>query len=236
MGLDIYVGSLTRYYAGDWETILQQIGRTEGMNATTIRATPQPLDRVTDPIEIQRAVDIWRQHLTKGLTSELPNGISWDERAVAPYFTDKPGWKARAALILLAAHAARPGHPRQELKWMNVQKDPAYQSLEADRFVCPFQQVFQPELCLPCDFPFTFRTLDVSGNESVIGSSIELLKQLRELNAATYKASEAQLQQWKHDGPSAQDNFEQESRFGLAIFLHHAQLSVEHRLPMKLDY
>jgi hypothetical protein len=30
MGLDIYVGSLTRYYRRDWETIVQQAGRELG--------------------------------------------------------------------------------------------------------------------------------------------------------------------------------------------------------------
>ena len=27
MGLDVYVGSLIRYYTGNWETIVQQLGR-----------------------------------------------------------------------------------------------------------------------------------------------------------------------------------------------------------------
>jgi hypothetical protein len=30
MGLDVYVGSLTRYYARDWETIVQKWGRESG--------------------------------------------------------------------------------------------------------------------------------------------------------------------------------------------------------------
>ena len=30
MGLDVYVGPLVRYYTGDWQTIVQQLGREAG--------------------------------------------------------------------------------------------------------------------------------------------------------------------------------------------------------------
>ena len=39
MGLDVYVGPLIRYYTGDWETIVQQIGRETGMQKASGRAT-----------------------------------------------------------------------------------------------------------------------------------------------------------------------------------------------------
>ncbi len=96
--------------------------------------------------------------------------------------------------------------------------------------------MFEVELWLPCAFPFTFRAADIAGNEVRFGSSITLLEQLRRLNEESFRADVGTLAQWKFDGAGSQDTFDQTARFGLAMFLHHAQLSTEHRLPMKLDY
>ena len=37
VGLDVYVGPLTRYYLGDWETVVQRLGRERGFPVKTIR-------------------------------------------------------------------------------------------------------------------------------------------------------------------------------------------------------
>ena len=37
MGLDVYVGSFTRYYAGDWKTVVQRYGREEGLKVEVVR-------------------------------------------------------------------------------------------------------------------------------------------------------------------------------------------------------
>jgi hypothetical protein len=52
MGLDIYVGSLTRYYARDWETVVQKHARESGTKLTVERPN-EPPDVVTDPETIR---------------------------------------------------------------------------------------------------------------------------------------------------------------------------------------
>lgn len=37
MGLDVYVGSLTRYHGGDWETVVQQAAREQGIDVHVLR-------------------------------------------------------------------------------------------------------------------------------------------------------------------------------------------------------
>jgi hypothetical protein len=37
MGLDVYVGPLSRYYGSQWETIIQQYGQERGMGVQVIR-------------------------------------------------------------------------------------------------------------------------------------------------------------------------------------------------------
>jgi len=54
MGLDIYVGTLTRYYAGDWQTIVRQSAEGMGMEVQVVRPSV-PADVVTDPAEIRSA-------------------------------------------------------------------------------------------------------------------------------------------------------------------------------------
>ena len=236
MGLDVYVGSLTRYYSGDWETVVARAAREQGMGFEVIRSNPDPPDKIIDPAVISQAVDAWRNSLEKGLGSALPGGLFWDERAQADYFTDKPDWVGYAGLVLLAAHTALPEYPRPKRATAHFDRDAAYQSLAAQEFRCRFFQIFGVEVWLPCSFPFTFIAADPTGSEIQFGSSVTLLEQLRQLNTETYGADAETLARWKFDGAGPEDPFEESAQFGLANFLHHAQLSVEHQLPMKLDY
>jgi len=80
MALDIYVGSLTRYYAQDWETAGARAAREMGASYEVVRAQSQPAeDAVTDPAVIQEAVVGWRASLEAGLRQHLTEGLSWDE-------------------------------------------------------------------------------------------------------------------------------------------------------------
>ena len=79
MGLDIYVGSLTRYYRGDWETVVARTAREQGIGFKVIRTNPEPPEKITDPHVIRDAVDTWRLSLEAGLRQHLPCGLAWDE-------------------------------------------------------------------------------------------------------------------------------------------------------------
>src|SRR5689334_5222627 len=89
VGLDIYVGSLTRYYAGDWELVAQKVAREMGAPLTVIRKH-DPEDAIRDPEQIRPAVLAWRQGLSQALQETLTAPLDWDESPEAPYFTDKP--------------------------------------------------------------------------------------------------------------------------------------------------
>ena len=52
MGLDIYVGSLTRYYAREWESIAQQAAREMGVEFQVIRQHDPP-DAISDSAQIR---------------------------------------------------------------------------------------------------------------------------------------------------------------------------------------
>jgi len=114
MGLDIFVGSYTRYYAGDWETVVQRYGWQNGLPVEGVQRSHGP-DAVTDPEQIRPSIVAWRDQLSAGLGDNLDRPLDWDESASAPYFTDKPAWDGYAALLLWASYADHPDlkNPRE---------------------------------------------------------------------------------------------------------------------------
>src|SRR5206468_184676 len=106
VGLDVYVGTLTRYLVGDWELATERFAREAGIPFQVIR-TNEPEDPVRDPDVVRDAVLDWRTALSEGLGADL----SWAESDAMPYFTDKPDWRGYNSLLLLAAHDEHPGLP-----------------------------------------------------------------------------------------------------------------------------
>lgn len=103
MGWDIYVGTFHRYYAGQWETVIQQMGGQGGMQVQVLRPQPGLLDRLRswfrpkrDPVE---EIERWKRSLSAA--AGVP--LDWNEHPEAEYFTDKPGWESYGALLLWAA-------------------------------------------------------------------------------------------------------------------------------------
>ena len=104
MGLDVYVGSLTRYYVGDWLLIAQQVGEQMDMKVTVVRTEPEPADAITDPAAVLDTALRWQSRLC----GALGGAQAWAERADLPYWTDKPGWDGFGGMVLLAAYDERP--------------------------------------------------------------------------------------------------------------------------------
>src|SRR5688572_30199275 len=165
MGLDIYVGSFTRYFGGDWETIVAKAAREQGMAFHVIRTNPDPPDKITNPAAIRPIVEQWRSGLEQGLRPHLPDGLSWNEEPNSDYFSDKPDWIGYSGLILLGAHTALPKYPPPARATAHFDRNPAFQELGANDFRCPFSQIFEVETWLPCAFSFTFESLDIVGNQ-----------------------------------------------------------------------
>jgi hypothetical protein len=97
MALDVYVGSLTRYYTGDWENVADRTARARG--------SPQPTGRQRDVETVRPAVLAWRDTLATSLGSNVVMGLGldWDEASEAPHFTGRPGWDGFGSLVLWAA-------------------------------------------------------------------------------------------------------------------------------------
>jgi hypothetical protein len=95
MGLDVYVGSLTRYYTGGWETVVQQWGREHGVEVMVVRPD-QGSGRLSSlwgrlfkrngsssEEKTRVAVIRWRGELGRALGGDAGRAVDWDESAAA---------------------------------------------------------------------------------------------------------------------------------------------------------
>lgn len=226
MGLDVYVGTLTRYMTGDWETVVQRWARETGQNLRVHRTQPEPDDAITDPAVVFDVVEMWRT----SLGAQLEQMLDWDETSDAPYFTDKPDWDSYGSVQALAARVELGEETRPEERVEDWSSDDAWQRASNNQQT-RYAHLYMPELWFPVEIP-VIQVEAPWGQELLVGSSQRLLDVLTEVNAKTYRVAPDERRTL---APST-GSFTDAARFGLAILPALAQLSVEHRLPLKLDY
>jgi len=237
MGLDIYVGSLTRYYRRDWETIVQQAGRESGMEVKIIYARESDPDPDLSEDETRAAILDWRAGLTKQLATHLPDGLYWSEESNTPYFTDKPDWSGYGALVLWAAFAEQPQLIRPIEAIKEWEESPALKASQAKGFSSKFPSLIKGvELWLPGQFNFIFTASDASGGETLMGSTGRLQAELIKLNQMTWRASDDDIREWRLAIDPNTSSFDELARFGYSIFSSLVEEAVKHKLPMKMDY
>lgn len=238
MGLDVYAGSLTRYYAGEWETAVQKYARENNMECYTVRTAPSASagDPMT-PEEICEWVKEWVDGLNIGLGDNLDQPLEWEESLSTPYFTDKPAWDCYSSLLLWAAYSE---HPELTVPFDCIKDwsaDEAYIRSTNPEFRSKYGALlYDVEMWLPSKFDFVFKGPNANGATIGFGSAVALLEQLNELNSRTWGADEATLVQWRKHPVDNLAPLEEGAKFAFAIFHWLASAAVEHKLVIKLDY
>ena len=107
MGLDIYAGTLTRYYSHNWKTVVQQWAEENGYTFNRITPDGEPADNEEElsPAEVQAAVENWRDQILSAISQpdQLPY-TPWNGRTTQkPICTHKPDWHAFGAMLLVGA-------------------------------------------------------------------------------------------------------------------------------------
>jgi hypothetical protein len=236
MALDVYVGSLARYYAGEWENVAEKAARERGVQYQIGRSGGSS-DRLKDPQRIPPAVLAWRSALSDSLGSKLALPLDWDEALEVPYFTGRPGWDGFGSLVLWAAYAEHPALRRPATLAEEWDNDPALMRSNVAGFRSRYSHLVRNvELWLPSPFEFTFEGEDIDGRRVVVGSTTTLRRQLEDLNAATWKADANAVAGWSREPLAAEAPLELCARYAFAVLLDLARRAVEHKLPMKLDY
>lgn len=233
MALDVYVGSLARYYAGHWDNVSERAARERGAQAPPGR--PGTSDQEAEHTRL--AMTSWRTALAQALGDRIAGPLEWDESPEAPYFTGRPGWDGFGSLVLWAAYAEHPALRLPDALPEEWDNDLALVRSNADGFRSRYSHLVRNvELWLPSRFEFTFEGEDVRGRRVVMGSSTMLRRQLADLNGTTWKATAAAVARWEDSPPASDASLELRARYAFAVLQGLAERAVELRLPMKLDY
>ena len=235
MGLDVYAGTLTRYYAADWETMVQRAGRELGREVQ-IERPGGPASEVTSTAEVVRDVARWRVEAFDGLPAGFADAFSWDEGASLPYLTDKPDWEAFISLLLWAAHTEHPELPLAPGLSEDWQQDAALLASAADEESAFPHLLWGAEIWLPARLDGPFSWPDPQGHERMFGSSLALLDELRAVNAGSWRADNATVESWRYELPEVDASIETWARFGYAVLFPLVEFSVVQRVPIILDY
>jgi len=152
MGLDIYSGTLTRYYTGNWETVVEKWAKEQNIEYRLIRSNEIDENEITDPKEIQKEIFEWQYNLREFLKEYLTEEFWWEENNEKEYDTDKPDWACYGALILWALYLEQNKKYKKEIldeNW-DWSKDPIYEISISENYVSKYEQLTKGcELWLP---------------------------------------------------------------------------------------
>ncbi|MCX5661442.1 MAG: hypothetical protein NTW19_17305 [Planctomycetota bacterium] len=184
MAFDLYVGTLTRFYRREWENVVQQRSKRDGLKYQMIYAggPPKPPPPAA---ELQQIIAGWTQMLTNGLAREGLGPVTWSEDETQPYFTDRPGWQGHSALLTWAAHAVHPELPLPSHVPESWADDDAYTLCVAEGSQFAYQAILKPEIWLPVELPGILKAPTLASDSAFIGSTFELARELKDLKVRT---------------------------------------------------
>lgn len=256
MGLDIYAGTFTRYYAQNWKTITQQWAEENGYAFTRIVANSDENDEEQlSPDEIQEDMENYRTQLITAITPEgQASYVPWVEDNHSPYYTDKPDWDAYGALLLYAAaEKLKEPLPTTVPKGFDFNEQPLIKKMQETEG--KNWSLFSDATCwIPIEDPFYFQGPMPNGTEAVIGTVGGLKSELEAINSFRWEANEETILSWKKtegyvaDSTISEDgkitktseyekhNTESLAKYAFAMFWEAVQFSLNHNVPIILDY
>ena len=194
MGLDIYSGTLIRYYSRNWLTSVQQWGIDNGFQVDIVR--PKGNDETASLDEITQGVNGWRQQVLRIFQPHLTKPVLWNEdNDSTPYYTNKPDWCAYEALLLYAcANIVKKPLPETVPKDFDFWSHPYYQEYAQSGSAA--LSLFQCEWWLPIADEFMWNGTLPTGHERIVGTVGMLADELEQINNIEWKADEQTIINW----------------------------------------
>ena len=225
MGLDLYVGSLTRYHVGDWLTIVQQAGL---LTDPTVE-----INKIIDPDAVLQNVLRWQSALGEALRRQ----VDWPEDDGLPYWTDRPGKDGYGAVVLLAAYDEQPAH-----RPVGDDRPRAYGNAHAVA-VAAEKPARYPSLLRGVEWwlpisggPAVFQAPRPTGQRTMMGCVDHLSAELRLLGQRLGLTADDLALARKAGHPGEDATVAEAGRFGLAVMLELATIAEDHRQPLLMDY
>lgn len=258
MGLDVYAGTLTRYYAHNWKTAAQQFAEANGWGYQRFSPDGTPAEEEDcSAQQVQADVENWRDSLLEAISpKDGAPYASWPENNEKLYYTDKPDWDAFGALLLYAAAALR-----QEPLPLTVEKNwdfTAYplmqRMLEDTERVRNWSLFMGATWWLPIDNLLYFKAPNPAGTDTLIGTTGLLRMELERINELGWQADEETIRGWVRtegypaDADAESDgkmgrmqehtayNTESLAKYAFSILWQAVEFSRRERVPVLLDY
>lgn len=255
MGLDIYAGTLTRYYTNNWKTVAQQFAEANGLKFETIRVQQENAedDEELSLQETQEIVIEWREAIVQGLKLN-PMPLWNEDYDITPYYTDKPDWDALSALLLYIASKYRHKEvPTTIIKNIDIYKHPIVSEfLETKDFQL---SLFDGNgWWLPINKNIMFNYVLPNSEESVLATSSLLLEELKVYNSFEWNADRNTIISWsKTEGYPADTIYSKETgleaaskhpvynteslaKFAFSILWQATEFSLEHGVVIVFDF
>ncbi|OUM63952.1 hypothetical protein PIROE2DRAFT_9412 [Piromyces sp. E2] len=194
MGLDIYVGTLTRYYKHNWKTVVQKMAERLGIECKIVRAYEE-MDVTVD--RVLSDTKKWEELLLKSIIKDGEPLPPWTEDYdTTPYYTDKPDWDAIGALMMYIAYNTY----KQPLPKMVSKNHDFFDDELVKKSIDDKEKVFSliqgGGWWVPLDDPFMFRFPLMNGREIPFGTSGLLKRELEIINSMEWNATEEEIIQW----------------------------------------
>ena len=199
MGLDLYAGTLTRYYSRNWKTTVQQWAEENGYAFNRIGPDgPMEQEQKPDPAEVRSAIESWRDTVIEALKRGGTDCPSWPESNDAPYYTDKPDWDAWCALLLTAACTVcgEEVPATVEKGWSRGFYDDQADLLRRAGEKAAGSLFAGAEVWLPFPEAFWFGYQNPVGTQVVISTTGGLKKELERFNSLLWQAPEETILSW----------------------------------------
>ncbi|MDJ0946315.1 MAG: hypothetical protein QNJ30_22925 [Kiloniellales bacterium] len=176
MGVDLFAGSLQRYYTRHWETPGGAAARAQGLDyrmAYTLENDPAPLE--------ERAVAAGVRDFAKRLQPklELSDGPFWNESPDLPYMSLRLTYEGLGALLLWTAQLYRPDLPRPLRLPADPWRAPAVaEAVEGGYYAGPMA-VFEVNMVVPGGAERISSEVDPRGHTLSVTTSATLKQAIR---------------------------------------------------------
>lgn len=250
MGLDIYAGTLTRYYMHNWKTKLQQLAGSKGIEYNKVTPDGEDYDggRTRDVGAIRGEVVDWMDWILKSIEHDGGGTHDpWPEDNESPYFTCKPDWDAFGALLLVTAceYYDEPVPPTVTPGWAYYDNH-LVQSL-SDEFYENMSLVAGVTWWLPIPIVFIMEAVKPLGMDVTIGTVRGLRAELRTINELVWQADEDTIIGWGTSechleggavllDSNSELNTESLAKYAYSMLYQAVKFSDEHNVPIILDF
>ena len=252
--MDIYTGTLTRYYSANWKTALQQW--CEERKVEYQRHPPQNKD-IMSLAEIQETVESWRNDILSVLANNFDGNFPvWIEDNIQPYYTDRMGWTAYEALRLFTACKTY-GEPLPQKFLTENKLDDFEIAKRVNEDKNRNWSLYLGVTCwLPLDTPFVIKTDMPTNKEAILSSTGCLLKDLEAVNALYWNADDTTISKWSEtegylgEAPKKhllgkfqatippRNGYDTESlaKYAFSVFYKAVKFSKENNVPILMDF